>query len=235
MALMFLQRITLFWKRFSPIEARLLAESRSVLPLNAQAIFDAQVGAINLVSRLPPDWSSIMFYRRKRGKTDWSNVPLFPCTEERRVVQVRFKVKGTSYKATLHSIEGHIFDFSISPGSKPIAFAEWDGPASTKLLSDPCSLQETERHQTETIPTAWRDFVTKFQQSESTWIFHDESTAYRVTLSEGEYLVLAECEGAEFILWPTDSTGSEFFIVKDISESPKPFDGDFEMLFRGNR
>jgi len=38
----FSRRLTLWWRRFSPLEERLLAAVREVLPSQAQGIFDAQ-------------------------------------------------------------------------------------------------------------------------------------------------------------------------------------------------
>jgi hypothetical protein len=37
------------WLRFSPLEERLIVAVRKVLPPQAQAVFDAQIGGITLV------------------------------------------------------------------------------------------------------------------------------------------------------------------------------------------
>src|SRR6185369_16720482 len=99
------------WRRFSPLEERLIAAVRTVLPPQAQAVFDAQIGGITLVQRLPPHWLDISFYRKRHGKVDWRDVPAFPRTGEFRLAEVQFSVEGRRYKATLSSIGGHIFDF----------------------------------------------------------------------------------------------------------------------------
>ena len=72
-----MQRLSLLWRRFSPLEERLIAAVREVLPERAQPVFDAQIAGITLVQRLPR-WTEIDFYRRRKGKTDWSDVPAFP-------------------------------------------------------------------------------------------------------------------------------------------------------------
>src|SRR4051794_38598062 len=104
---MWLQRFTLLWKRFSPLEERLLALVGAGLPRGAQPIFDAQVAAITRVQRLPPSWNEISFYRIRHGKVDWSDVALFPCTDEFRLEEIRFTIEGKRYKASLSSIAGH--------------------------------------------------------------------------------------------------------------------------------
>src|SRR3989338_8326266 len=45
------QRLSLIWRRFSPLEERLLATVRGVLPPDARPILDAQVSAITHVQR----------------------------------------------------------------------------------------------------------------------------------------------------------------------------------------
>ena len=127
------QRLSLLWRRFSPLEERLIAAVRGVLPEPAQPIFEAQIAGITLVQRLP-GWTEIDFYRRRNGKTDWSDIPAFPRTGEFPLAEVRFSVAKRPYKATLSSIGGHIFDFGITPGPKSVAFVAWDGPASTRLF-----------------------------------------------------------------------------------------------------
>src|SRR5215831_2511033 len=106
------QRLSLLWRHFSPLEERLLAAVRDVLPPQAQPIFDAQVTAITLVQR-HPRWTEIRFYRRRNGKVDWSDLPAFPCAGEFPLAEVRFAVQKKRYKATLTAISGHIFDFAI--------------------------------------------------------------------------------------------------------------------------
>jgi hypothetical protein len=85
----FAQRISLLWRRFSPLEERLLPTVRGTLPPDALPTFDGQVAAINHVQRLP-EWTEIDFYHRRLGKIDWSDVPMFPRTGEFPLADVRF-------------------------------------------------------------------------------------------------------------------------------------------------
>src|SRR3989338_1807215 len=99
------QRLSLIWRRFSPLEERLLATVRGVLPPDARPILDAQVSAITHVQRLP-GWTEIDYYRRRFGKVDWSKVRRFPLTGEFPLARVRFAVRGRRYRATLSCVDG---------------------------------------------------------------------------------------------------------------------------------
>src|ERR1044071_5148728 len=119
------ERLSLLWRRFSQLEERLIAAVRNSLPSQVQLKFDAQLAAITLVQR-HPHWTVIAFYRRRFGKVDWSDVPMFPRTGEFRLAEVRFTAEGRRYKATLTCIGGHILDFAVTPSPKAIGFADWD-------------------------------------------------------------------------------------------------------------
>jgi len=157
--------LSLFWKRFTPLEEQLLSEVRKVIPVEGQPVFDAQVRAINHVQRMPLSWGEIDFYCRP----NWTRVPIFPCTDEFRLAQVKFRIAGRAYKATLSCINGHIFDFAITPGPRNVAFEPWEeGPA----------------------------------------------TAYRVVIDDAQYLILAEREGPQFILYRVEPSGDGLYYLK---------------------
>ena len=205
------QRLSLLWRRFSPLEERLITAVRDVLPPQVQRTFDAQVAATTLVQR-HPHWTEIAFYRRRHGKVDWSGVPMFPRTGEFRLAEVRFTAEGRRYKATLTSIGGHMFDFAVTPSPKAIAFADWDSAPSVRLLSDPLVIDSARAP--DPIPDAWREFLARRQpQAAKGWEFHGSETAYRTTLDEGDFLVLAECEGDEFVLHRIEPPASALFYM----------------------
>src|ERR1700730_15082452 len=154
MSLTIKQRLKLLFIRFSPLEERLLAAVRTVLPTAAQSTFDAQVIAITRVQR-HPRWTEICFYRIRKGKVNWSDVPVFPCADEFRLAKVRFSVQAKSYTATLTCVKGHIFDFAVTPGPKKIAFGLWDSAPAVQLLDDPLRAPTGQRP-AENIPETWR-------------------------------------------------------------------------------
>ena len=224
------QRLSLIWRRFCPLEERLLAAVREVLPQQARSIFDAQVAGITLVQRLP-GWSEIDFYRKRHGKVDWSDVPGFPRTDEFQLAEVKFKAGGRSYRTTLSSISGHIFDFTFTPSPKEVAFADWDAAPSARLLTDP--LKADFGSETQPIPDLWRGVLEQYRALRvGNWKLHDSKTAYRTATSDGEFLVLAEREGDRFVLHRLEPAASTLFYLDSHDGTPQPLNGKVDDVFR---
>ncbi len=183
-----LESLSLLWRRFSPLEERLLSVVRGVLPAQAQPIFDAQADAVTLVQRAPPSWTEICLYRMFRGRADWSGVPMFPCTDEFRLAEVVFRSRGQRYRSTLTSISGHIFDFATTPGPKAASFAPWEANVTARLLSDPLRAPTGSRDP-EPIPAIWQRMLAENPARwASGWVLHDARTAYRLALDSGVHL-----------------------------------------------
>lgn len=219
------------WRQFSPLEEQLIAAVRDVLPLQAQEVFDAQVAGITHVQRLPPHWLSISFYPRRHGKLYWSDLPTFPRTGDFQLAEVRFSIQGRRYKATLASIGGHIFEFTIIPSPKAVAFANWDATPSTRLLNDPLTADSASEPQP--IPDSWRDFLARCQASDAgDWKLHNSETAYRTAFVDGEFLILAEREGDQFLLHRIDPPASTLFYLDSHDGTPEPIKGDILEILR---
>jgi hypothetical protein len=225
-----IRRLSLLWKRFSPLEERLLAAVRTVLPVDALQSFDAQVAAINRVQRLPPSWSEIDFYRIRGGKPDWAGISMFPCTDEFRLANVAFRVHGKRYKATLHCIGGHIFDFAITPGARGVSFDQWDAKPGAVLLADPLRAATGER-KVENLPVEWQTFLAEHSSTPPIgWELHDGRSAYRVALDDGQYLVLAAREGDEFILQRLEPPAAHLFHVVHHDSVPEPLQRELKAV-----
>ena len=223
----FWQRVSLMWRRFSPLEERLLAAVREVLSTRAQRIFEAQIAGITLVRRHP---NEIFFYRMVSGKVDWSGIPAFPRTGEFRLAEVQFDVGARRYKATLSSIRGHVFDFTITPSSNAIAFTDWDSAASTRLLSDPMTPETANEPQP--LPESWREILARMRSGDSCdWTLHDAKTAYRTVSDDFEFLVLAEREGDQFLLHRIEPPASTLFYLDSHDGTPEPINGDILEVF----
>jgi hypothetical protein len=224
-----LQRLTLLRRRFSPLEERLLAAVCEVLPPQAQPVFDAQVAGITLVQR-PLGWNEINFYCRRQGKVDWSDVPAFPNTGEFPLAEVRFSTAGRRYKVTLTCIGGHIFDFAITPSPKAIAFVGWDGAPSVRLLTDPLVARSSRAPQP--IPPAWREFLAHHQAPRpGEWTLHNADTARRVTMEEGEFLILAEHPDDQYVMHRIEPPASVLYLASHDS-TPKPIAGNLADVFQ---
>ncbi len=225
-----IRRLSLLWKRFSPLEECLLAEIRNVLPGDALRSFDAQVAAVNHVQRLPPTWSEIDFYRMRGGKPDWAGISMFPRADEFRLADVAFRVRGTSYEATLSCIGGHIFDFAITPGARAVAFVPWDAQPSAVLLADPLRAA-TGKREAENLPVEWVKFLAAHPGAPPIgWEFHDGARAYRVALDDGQYRVLAAREGEEFVLQRLEPPADGLFHLVHHDGIPEPLGREIEVV-----
>jgi hypothetical protein len=220
------RRLRLFWKRFSPLEERLLTEVRNVIKVEARRLFDAQVAAINHVQRLPPSWGEIDFYCRP----NWTRVALFPCTDEFQLAEVKFRIAGRSYKAVLSCINGHIFDFAITPGPRKVAFEPWEEGPTAVLLRDPL-VAPTGKKEPESLPVQWQKFLARHSGDRPDgWVLYDETTAYRVVIDNAQYLILAERQGPQFILHRVEPTGNRLYYLKHHDDIPEPFNRELETL-----
>ena len=210
-----------------------MAAVRGILPSDSLPTFDAQVAAINHVQRLP-EWTEIDFYRRRLRKIDWSGVPMFSQTGEFPLAEVRFSAGGRRFKATLNSIAGHIFDFAISPSPHDIAFLDWEGTPTARLLSDPLSADAPQP--LTPLPDVWHDFMARHQPLDAVgWTLYTDQTARRVTLDEGEFLILAERGGDEFVLHRIEPEASDLFYLELHDGKPEPIVGDIRDVFYPKR
>lgn len=221
------QRISLLWRRFSPLEEQLITAVRKVLPSQAQAIFDAQIAGITLVQRYS---NIICFYRKVSGKVDWSGIPTFPHTGEFRLAEVRFRAGDSRFKATLTSISGHIFEFAVTPNPRAIAFAVWEGVPSIGLLCDPLITQSAPEPQP--IPDSWRELIAHHRELVGDWTFYDSDTAFNTAFADGEFLVLAERDGDEFVLHRIEPPAATLFYLDSHDGIPVQIDEDLPDFFR---
>lgn len=223
-----LNRIKLLWRRFSPLEERLLATVRTALPPAASSIFDAQVAAINRVQR-DPCLVEIDFYHLRRGKADWAAVPQFPNVGEFPLAEIKFTVEGKRFKATLTSIGGHIFDFRIHPSPKAIAFQAWDEEPIIRLLSNPLIADAPQP--IKPVPQIWMEFMEHHAPDVTEgWTLFDGQSAWFVSLESGEFVVLAEREGPEFLLHRVEPASVDLFYLEAHDATPEPIKGIAEFF-----
>jgi len=227
-------RVTLLWPRYSPLEERLLTAVRDVLPPGARRVFDAQASAVTLVQRSPATWTEICLYRMRRRKADWRAVPLFPRIDEFRLAEVRFASAGRPFRTTLTCIDGHIFDFATTPGPKSVGFAPWDGEPATRLLTDPLSAAPSTPAGAR-IPDGWQQLADSYRAAPtpSGWVVHDAASAYLVMLDQGEFLVLAERAGDEFVLQRLEADSDGLFHLPAHDGVPAPIRDDIQTLLGG--
>lgn len=86
------QRLSLLWKRLTPLEEQLSAAIRMELPQPAVPTFDAQVASIAGINRSPHRNEIILHL--KMGS------PSFPCIDEIYLAEVCFTVGNRTFKAS---------------------------------------------------------------------------------------------------------------------------------------
>ncbi len=211
------QRLSLLWKRYTPLEEQLIAAMRTALSEPARFIYDAQVAAISKVQRLV-QWNEIDVYL----KNNRLRLPLFTCKDEINIAEVRFSAKGQMYKATLGCIAGRVFDFQIHPSPKSIAFARWDAAPTVTLLDDPLRLSADSKVAKLILPL-WKNYLAAHgKDCPANWALFDEHSAYRVVLEQGEFLLLAESDDDQRILQRIDPASNKLYYLESHDGIPEP-------------
>jgi hypothetical protein len=224
-----IERLALLWRRFTPLEEQLLAAVRRAVAGPLQATFDAQVAGVNLVQRGAPGWTEIIFYRMRRGRVDWSDLPSFPRQDEFALAEITFSVGGRRFRSKLTCLSGHIVDFGTHPGPKSVAFAAWDSGAEAQLLSDPTRPGQAPNR----VPAEWLGLRARHPSADGgPWSLHNEATAYSITLHAGEFLVLAEREGDDFLLFRVHPPGG-YWIQEGHDSTPAKLNQSIETWLRG--
>lgn len=209
----------MFWKTFTPLEERVLLRVQRCLSSEARAIFDAQVDVINLVQR-QLDWSEILFYRKRKGKIDWSEVSLFARSDNFRLAKVDFTIARIPHQTTVSCISGHIFSLTFSPAAKPIAFENWDDDGIVELLSDPMVINDSES--VEILPPSWVTFLKDLSLGDyPKWDIYDAHSARRISIRGQVLLLLAEGSDDQFVVCRLDSRDGIVYKMSHESE-PEP-------------
>jgi hypothetical protein len=195
-----LNSISLLWKTFTPVEERILKEFSAALPLHIRETYDRQVASINYVQRIL-DWTEICFYRR--GKNRWEGVPQFAndSIEDIKIAKITYLIGGKKFSSTLGGVCGHIFDLVTRPSIKQYAFQQIDKVISIKLLEDPTVIPTAAPAAKLKLPKAYKEFMgTAGGEGINGWLVLPPEEIYSISLAEGDFLLLAEREGVEYLL-----------------------------------
>lgn len=89
----------------------------------------------------------------------------------------------------------------------------------------------TGKREAENLPVEWRKFLAEHPGAAPVgWEFHDGTSAYRVALDDGQYLVLAAREGAEFILQRLEPPAERLFHLVHTDSIPEPLGRELEAI-----
>ena len=212
-----IRRISLLWRRFTPLEEFLLGVLQRELPEKPRQINQRRIDLINRVSR-PLKWTEIMFYQMRNGKSvrDEESMFLYRSHEEIILAEIKFSPALTSqvYKSEIYAVSGLMFSIVTRPSPKLISFCREYTLKGVKLVDDPMvefppTLLERLRKR---LPPDYDDLA---GQSLSRWRVFDPSDIYRVPLENADYILFAESEdgSAEFLGVRVSGKSSEVYYL----------------------
>jgi hypothetical protein len=193
------RRLSLLWRRFTPIEEAVFAEVEKALPAGCKEKFVRQRQAINRVQRIL-DWTEINFYSVRRGAVNWEPSIAFRNRGELELAEIRFSIQRRDFRSTLGAVTGHVFSLVTRPSIKPYAFQKITAISEVTLLNDPedASGNPAMRFSLPSSYLAWMGVCER--REVNGWAVCDEGQAYVVHLSDGDYAVLAVREGVEYLM-----------------------------------
>lgn len=212
-----LQRLTLLWRTFTPVEEQILGLLGKALPAAHRGLYHSQVNSINKVQRTL-EWTEILFYCMKSGKVRWNPDHFFPNRGEFKVGSVDYVIKGVHFTTTLTSIAGHIFSFVTRPSIKPHCFDQIDEVRSVKIIGDPADRNVEIAINVGYLPDEYRRYIESGAPLEvNGWHLLTPQEVYPVPLPAGDFLILAVRQGEEYLMTPdeTDDVGIYFTRVGD--------------------
>jgi len=198
-----IKKISLLWRRFTPLEEFLLEVLQRELPEEPRRINQRRIDLINCVRR-PLKWTEIMFFQLHDGKPVRDEGDMFPCRSQEEIIlaQIRFMPERSqrSYTSEIIAVSGYMFSIDTHPSPKRIAFCREYILKGVKLVDDPmveCPPTLLERLRKRLPP----DYDALAGQELSGWYVFGPSEIYRVPLENAHYLLLAQSENgtADFL------------------------------------
>jgi hypothetical protein len=229
-----LQRLSMMWNTYTPIEASVLTAITEALPPESGELMRAQMAAITKVQRTL-DWTEILFYSEKGGTVHWKEETLFPNRTEFELAAATYDIDGTHFRTSVGAIGGHIFDFVTRPSIKDLAFRDPENLL-VLILSDPMMDPAKGSDLARFLPQSYLDYWKEGERAarmENGWeVLHPDSV-YVVPFPKEDYLLLAEKEGREWLVVPAREGNSRIFYSVD-GEQPQPVPGSFEGAVRAS-
>jgi hypothetical protein len=188
------------------------------------------MGQIRYVQRLL-DWTEVNFYPRRRSGAQWDPATVFPNRAEFDLARLRMIVAGRTHEARVIAVSGHLFSLVVRPSPKR---HPW-GPvelSTVQVMTDPL---RSDFNPPKQLPPSYTRFIDlRGPGACSGWEVLAPDEVYAVSLSEGDYLVLASREGTEFLVTETSSPSPTLYRV-GLGGGPVPTDRSFEEALRSVR
>jgi hypothetical protein len=219
-------RLSMLWRRFTPLEKFLLGVLQRELPVEARQINQHRIDLINRVSR-PTEWTEIMFYHMRSGKVVFDEEEMFSCRSSEEIVLAEITFSPAQmlqvWMSRIYSVSGCMFSIVTRPSPKPISFFREYGLKNVRLIDDPMiefpsTVVERVRRR---LPPDYDELAGK---SISAWRIFDAADVYRVSLESADYVLFAEREdgSGQFLGVRAEGTSREVYRL--------PHDGTPERL-----
>ena len=207
-----LQRLTLVWRKFTPLEERLIEATQTVLSKESIVLFDKQLKRINKAQRVL-DWTEICFYSMKLWKVSWLYEISFPNRDELVLARIRFKAGNPArqFRTMVYAVNGHFFSFVTRPSPKAVAFARVVTILQAESGDDPMKIPDIKVEKkpvpsTNPLPELLQDWATKWEVGEMFFpldeaVFTKFIIRYRDSLPNDFVVLCREVEGFRVGVW----------------------------------
>ena len=106
---------------WTPWEEKITAAVVGRLEQKAREIIKGQLAAVNKVQRIV-GWREVDLYVMKKGKVDWSGLPMLCDDREFVLATVSTKAGADRFETKVCCVGGHIFSFESERAVRPFAF-----------------------------------------------------------------------------------------------------------------
>lgn len=208
------QRISLFWKTFTPLEDFLLNQLLRHLQTDARNTTEIQINSITKTQRYL-NWNEISFYSRNPDQ-----IIKYPNTQEIVLANIEFKPKGTKKKcnAKIYSVNGRLFSININPSPKKICFLKDFEIISLALIDNP--MDPLANSNLVKLYNLLPEEFSKFEgKTINNWNIKRKDEIYGVPTNVGDLFCLAQRED-EYLCLSIGDKKTKLFYIEDHESEP---------------
>ena len=220
-----IQRISLIWKRLTPLEEFLLKEFLNQTYPEAKRVTELQINSITKTSRYLK-WNEILFYRKKID-----GIERYPNLQEIVLVKIIFRPKGNKKKwiARIYSVQGYLFSIHINPSPKKISFMKDYELIALTLVDNPMNPMDYSY-----LEKLYKRLPVELVQLEgqvvNNWIIFRKEEVYGISFDTGELFCVAE-RNDEYLCISIENERNKFYYLESHESEPKAVERDVIEFF----
>ena len=208
------QRISLFWRTFTPLEDFLLNQFLRHLQTDARNTTETQINSITKTQR-NLNWNEIRFYSRNINQ-----IIKYPNTQEIVLANIEFRLKETKkkWKAKIYSVNGHLFSININPSPKKICFIKDIEIISLALIDNP--MDPLANSNLVKLYSLLPEEFSKFEgQTLNNWNIKRKDAIYGIPTNVGDLFCLAQRDD-EYLCLSIGGKKTKLFYIEDHESEP---------------